>query len=178
MTRKLALLRRLPSLRAADGAVWAPVPEEEQADYPALADDFAFLDEHLLPSFVELDREAQQEQNRFRRSQALILLGGAVTSVLGATQAAVADASWPGLLVGITGAAVGSLTFVARRRNSLGRYLRARLGAEQLRSLYFRYLGQLGEFADTQHRRAALVGAVESIKHGPAEAADAGSDSP
>lgn len=165
MSRGPALLRRLPRLWRSAGNVWVPVPKEEQAQYPALAADFAFLDKHLLPSFVELDRRAQHEQNRFRRQQLLILLGGAITTVLGATQAAL-DEAWPGWLVAVTGAALGALTFVARRRDSLSRYLSARLRAEQLRSLYFRYLGHVGEFADEQQRRAALVGAVESLRHG------------
>lgn len=172
MLHRPALLRRLPRLWWDRGEVWVPVPKDEQATYPALADDFAFLDEHLLPAFVDLDRRAQREQNRFRRQQLLILLGGAITTVLGAAQAALADAAWPGLLVAVTGAAVGALTFVARRRDSLSRYLSARLRTEQLRSVYFAYLGRVGEFAEGPRRQAALVGAVESIRHGPVDQLD------
>lgn len=173
MPARPALLRRLPRLWWGEGEVWVPVPEEEQANYPALVDDFAFLDEYLVPAFAELDRCAQREQNRFRRQQLFLLLGGVATTVLSMAQVAVED-PWPGVLVAVTGAAVGALTFVARRRRSLGRYLSARLRAEQLRSLYFAYLGRIGEFADEQRRQAALVGAVESTKHRTLEAIDPG----
>lgn len=166
MSRGPAILRRLPRLWWSSTQVRVPVPEDEQAAFPELADDFAALDEYLVPSFLELDRRAQYEQNRFRRQQVLILVGGALTTVLGATQAALEDSAWPGLFVAVTGAAVGALTFIARRRGSLGRYLEARLSTEQLRSLYFAYLGRVDEFADEKQRRARLVGAVESIRYG------------
>lgn len=176
MRRRVALLRRLPRLWWRGGDVWLPVPEDQRAAYPTLADDLAFLDEHLGPAFVELDRVAQREQNRFRRQQLSILMGGAVTTVLGGVQAAFASAAWPGFLLAVTGAAVGSLSFVSRNRNSRGRYLGARLRAEQLRSLYFAYLGRLDAYAHEQTRKRELVAAVARIRHDAGEPTGTGSE--
>ena len=160
-----AVLRRVPRLWEGDTTVMPPVPVEDHKRYPTLADDFTFLHEELVPAFLELDRRARREQNRFRRQQLLIFVGGSATTVLGAVQAALSDVAWPGFLVAVTGAAVGALTFVARQRGSHRTYLHARLRAEQLRSLYFRYLGRMGEFADGGARRGTLIAAVETIRH-------------
>jgi hypothetical protein len=162
-----ALLRRLPRLRWREPTVWPPVPPEQYARYPTLADELALLEEHLLPAFVDLDRGAQREQNRFRRQQVLIFVGGFAATVFGAVQAALGEASWPGLLVAVTGAAVGSLTFAAHRRGSQHKYLHARLRTERLRSLYFCFLARAGPFAEDEHRTRTLIRSVEAIKNPP-----------
>lgn len=165
--RRPPVLRRLPRMRWRDVSPQPPVAPDEYAKYPSLADDLAFLDAELVPTFVDLDRRAQREQNRFRRQHLLILVGGLATTMLGALQAALADAAWPGIAVAIVGAAVGSFTFVSRQRRSQSAYLHARLRAEQLRSLCFRYLGRVGEFTDQDRRAQRLVGAIEAIKNAP-----------
>lgn len=162
---RVAALRRFPRLWWRETEVWPPVTPEEQARYANLADDFAVLDDELVPAFVELDGRAQREQNRFRRQQILIFLGGFVSTVASAAQAALV-AAWPGLVVAVTGAGVATLTFVARQRRSRRSYLHARLRAEQLRSVYFLFLGRVDRFADPGARRGALVAAVEAIKYG------------
>jgi hypothetical protein len=161
------ILRRLPRMRWRDPTVYPPVPTSQQRSYPALVDDLAVLEKELVPAFVELDRQAQLDQNRFRRQQLAIFVGGFITAVFGAVQAALADTSWPGLVVGITGAAVGSLTLVAHQRGSHRGYLHARLRAEQLRSLCFMYLAGVGDFADSGQRTPKLIAAVESIINAP-----------
>lgn len=160
-----AALRRLPRLRWHDPPSSAPVGPADADRFPALADDLQVLSEELEPVFVDFDRRALREQNRFRRQQVLLFAGSLTTTVLGAVQAALGGTAWPGWLVAVTGGFMTALTFVARHRSSHLRYLETRLQAEQLRGLFFRYLGRMGPFAgDDARRRNALAAHVEMIR--------------
>src|SRR5204863_8516674 len=67
--------------------------------YPALADRIVELQAVLVPLFRECDAEAAVEQNRYRRQQVTLIIGGFLTATLGAVQAAVGKQAWPGIAV-------------------------------------------------------------------------------
>jgi Protein of unknown function (DUF4231) len=133
-----AMLRRLPSFNRPKPT---PIVEPSAADaFPELRDDLVFLDENLVPEFIESDLAALREQNRHRRQQLLLVAAGSLGAVLGAVQAAFVDVKWPGLLVTLV--AVLSAVFAQRVQHgqALPRYLDERAKAERLRSVYFQYL--------------------------------------
>jgi hypothetical protein len=165
--RRLTLFRRLPKLFG------APTPTVDE-DFPlptaeavSFADDLAVLDEALIDHFTELDRTAQIEQNRHRRQQVLLILGGLLTTAFGATQVALPDQRWPGIVVAGVAAGTSAVASIGRQSGALDGYLRNRLKAERLRSLYFTYLaGPTGEeVADPAARRCALQDAVIDIRY-------------
>jgi len=131
-----------------------------------LADDFAFLDRELMPAFTELDLRAQREQNRYWRQQVSLVAGALLISVFGAVQAGLREHVWPGLAVGLLGAAMGAITATARHRDVQGAYLTTRIKAERLRGLYFMYLTGLDAYGDPGSRRKALISDVAAVKRG------------
>src|SRR5262245_46947077 len=98
--RRIALFARLPRwLRRTAGR-----PEDDltllvdeqgtlldtataSALYPALADRIVALQTLLVPLFRECDEEAAVEQNRYRRQQVTLIIGGFLTATFGAVQA-------------------------------------------------------------------------------------------
>ena len=122
------------------------IPDERRQEYPALAEDFAVLDEVVAPAFHKSDLAALRHQNRYRNQQLLVLIGSVITSGLGGLQALLADQRWPGILL----AALGALLAISSRATSeLGaqkEYLADRVKAERLRALYFRSLSRTRGF--------------------------------
>ncbi|TWP50977.1 DUF4231 domain-containing protein [Lentzea tibetensis] len=108
--------------------------------YPALADAIHDANQVVAPVFHELDAEAEREQNRYRLLTVLAIAGGLATTTFGALQTWLRDTPWPGVLVVAGGAFAAVITIVARKRESLDRYLTARARAERLRALYFAHL--------------------------------------
>jgi hypothetical protein len=82
----------------------------------------------------------------------LAIVGGLLTTTLGAVQAWLQSAAWPGVVVATLGAATSAITTVARRQGSLHNCLSARIRAERLRSLYFEYLVIPPESSDAKHQ--------------------------
>jgi hypothetical protein len=160
------LFRRFPRprWRAQPGA--AIVPPEEREAHPALARDLALLDDELLPAFRRLDALALFEQNRFRRQQVVLILGGAATTVFAAVQASLSGQTWPGLAVSLLAGATTTVSATARRRGSLDAYFTARVRAERLRRLYFRFLGGRDVPVAAEARRRWLVAAVVAVEQG------------
>ena len=153
-----AIFRRLPF-----GATpsWPPFPPEAEAEFPALAGRFADLATHLKPAFTEHDEAAARYQKSHRRLRLVLILGAMVTGVFGAVQAAYETASWPGITLAIVGAATVAISGYERQTAPLNKALRERTKAEELRSLYFGYLGGL----HLAHA-AALEKAVAEIRYG------------
>lgn len=123
---------------------WPPFPDEKKGAYPALADRFDVLDIEVLPAFLEFDAAASRAQTRYRRYRLALMIGAALTTVAGALLAAVGGATWPGLIVAVLGLATTGISNQYQRDQPLARYLSSRAKAEQLRSLYFRYLSGIG----------------------------------
>jgi hypothetical protein len=129
------------------------IPEKAQDGYPGraafpeLAPDFAVLDKEVTPAFTEYDQTALRDQNRYRRQQVIIILGSALVTGLGGLQAVFPHQRLIGLLVGAFGIALGVTAGIARDRAALDGYLGARVKAERLRALHFRYLSETGRYA-------------------------------
>lgn len=141
--------------------------EADRASFPELTDEFAVLDAELMETFKAFDHDALEAQNRFRLLQLLLLVGGAVATVLGTVQAALHGGA---LALGVTGAVLAGLlaplALAARSGKSHRRYLTSRLKAERLRSEYFVYLAGAGEYAslDRGERRRLLGQTVAAIE--------------
>jgi hypothetical protein len=159
-----ALLVRFPRLKA-PGTSWPVIPEGVRAGYPALQEDFAVLDEEVAPAFTTYDLAALNEQNRHRRHQVVLILGSAIVSGLGGLQAVFPDERWPGILLAALGLSLSVFGVWSKGQRSLDGYLTARLRAERLRALHFRFLSASGRYAGAQ-RREALRAAVRSICDG------------
>ena len=146
---RIALFRRLPKLvapRLADGPLVdtdsnaSMSTEEAAARWPTLTSELRDLQEVLVPVYQECSLAAGVEQNRHRRQQVLLLVGGLLTATFGAVQAALSASVWPGIVVAGVAAGTSAVASVGRQSGALDAYLAYRLRAEQLRSTYFSYL--------------------------------------
>jgi hypothetical protein len=146
------VFKRFPTLRLRlkQSVILAP---DAQSGYPALADDFAVLEQELVPRFRELDRAALQAQNQFRLEQVVLILGSVSAVILGALQGTLRDALWPGLAEALVGAVVAVFAVLSRELRAQRRYLTNRVKAERLRGEYFRFLGRVDEYADADRAR-------------------------
>ena len=119
----------------------APVAlDRASAEFPALAEALAELQEVVVPLYRECDSQALLEQNRHRRQQVLLIGGGLLTTAFGLLQAVLIGQVWPGIAVASFAAATAAVASVGRQSAALDGYLTNRLRAEQLRSAYFMYL--------------------------------------
>jgi hypothetical protein len=154
------LLKRLPKLRWRPAEDWPFMSQANREAFPELAEEFAVLDAELMETFRAFDHDALEAQNRFRLLQLLLLVGGAVATVLGTVQAALDGGA---LALGITEAVLAGLlaplAVAARSGKSHHRYLTSRLKAERLRSEYFVYLAGAGGYAALERgERRRLLG--------------------
>src|SRR5438876_2898983 len=97
------------------------IPTDIQANNPAFAKDFAFLNTELVKYFQVLDNEALQGQNQFRLDQIILIVGSALATVLGAIQAAFLSSAWFGggetvLTIILAGVALRSRALKAQER--------------------------------------------------------------
>ncbi len=160
----LALFTRFPRLRARAQS-WPVIPPGVDDEFPTLQEDLAVLHEDVTPAYSTYDAEALKEQNSHRLQQVVLLVGSALTSGLGGIQAMVSDQRWPGILLGGLGFVLGVFGIWVKRHGALDRYLHARLRAERLRALHFRYLARSGSYSGDS-RRDALREAVSAIGEG------------
>jgi hypothetical protein len=160
----IPLLARFPRLRVPFEP--RPVIAAGTAErHPVLAGDIAELDEVVTPEFTRYDRTAVREQNAYRRHHLVLLCGSAVLSALGGVQALLPGQRWPGVVLTIVGVLLATSSRWARERGSLDAYLNARVRAERLRALYFRYLARAGAYAG-EDRARALRRAVLAVRAG------------
>ena|SRR5215471_16024239 len=163
----IALFRRRPIL------FWKPrineqiVPPDQRKEFSAFEDDFKILDERLMENFRRMDNEALRAQNQFRRQQIILIIGAAMTSSLGAIQAAMPEtAPWPGLIEAVIAAMVAAVAFIAKQTEPQKKYLSNRLKAETLRGEYFLFLGRAGAYKDDASRVRNLIHRVAEIESG------------
>lgn len=135
--------------------------------YPLLADAIHDANKVVAPTFQELDAQADVEQNRYRLMAVLAIAGGLTTTVFGALQTWLSTTPWPGVLVVAGGAFAAAITIVARKRESLDKYLSARYRAERLRALYFAHLAAPAPATEEERldKVADLEAAVSDRKH-------------
>jgi hypothetical protein len=160
----IALLARFPRLRARS-VPSRVIPAGIAESYPLLAGDIAELDEVVTPVFDAYDRKALGEQNAYRRQHVTVLCGSAVLTALGGVQALLPGQRWPGLMLTVVGVLLSTSSKWARERASLNAFLDARIRAERLRAMYFRYLARTGPYAG-EDRAVALRRAVLAVKAG------------
>lgn len=158
------LLARFPKLRAPKDS-WPVIPAENRSAYPALADDFAFLDQEITPAFERHDKAALRDQNRYRRQQVLIFTGSALLTGLGGLQAVFPGQRWPGIVLALLGIVLATSTRMASEQRMQADYMDARVRTERLRGLHFQYLARAGKF-DGADREVDLRKAVLAISAG------------
>lgn len=159
-----ALLVRFPRLRLRPTST-PVIPAGVRAEYPALDDDFALLDEVVGPAFAAADRTALVEQNRHRLFQVLILLGSALLSGSAALQGVFPDQRWPGISSAVLGLVLATLGQTAGELGTLADFQSSRIRAERLRALHFQYLARTRPYAGPG-RAVALRRAVIAIEAG------------
>jgi hypothetical protein len=160
---------RAPALRAGSRASrWLPIlPAHAQAEFPALADDFRFLEEYVDPYYREVCEQAYERsrQYRYRRLVMAALIICTLLSSLAAIANLMVTGSVPYLeliivpVVAIAGSAMFTAGPDGTRDGSRGYWQKA----ERLRREYFIFLGQLGDYADTRQRRDCLIRNVQAI---------------
>lgn len=160
----MQLFRRLPTLRWRAKKDEHLVPPAVRANYPSLADDFFLLEQELVPHFRTLDNEALRAQNRFRLEQVVIIFGGALATALGAVQVALINTVWSGIVEAVLTIILAAIAQRARAWNAQNRYFTNRLAAETLRSVYFKFLGRLGPYANENSRVPNLIRHVAEVR--------------
>ncbi len=160
--RHIPLFKRFPTFHLAMREDDLVKPEKRNK-YPAFADDFKMLDDQLIPIFRDFDNEALISQNAYRRMYVILILGGALVTILGIVQIALIDTAWIGIVGSVVALALGVVTTLSSRLNYQKRYLNARLTAERLRSEYFLFVGRFDQY-DDQDRIQKLKKRVADIK--------------
>ena len=159
-----ALLVRFPG-RSAPAASVPVIPPDARDAYPALRDDIDLLNAEVGPAFTAYDLKALRNQNSHRAQQVVLLLGSALVSGLGGLQAVLPEQRWPGILLAVLGLLLGAFGRWAKRQKSLEGYLTARLRAERLRAVHFRFLARCPGYSGPD-RAEALRESVRSIAAG------------
>jgi len=159
------LFRRFPRVQLRPYEAQDIIKPADREKYSAFAQDFAVLDKELVPSFREFDSEAQRRQNWYRWMYVILIFGGSLTTILIIVQ--IAFLGIPGFDIAgtIVAAVLGFATALSRSFNHHGRYLNARLAAEQLRSEYFLFLGYLDKYGENHDRLRKLRERVFEIRH-------------
>jgi hypothetical protein len=160
----MELFARFPGWRFR-GEHYPVLPPDAVGKYPELAADIEVLEKYVSPDFRERDLEALREQFKYRRLQVALLLVSALLTGLGGLQAIWPQQRWPGVLLAVLGLAAGFFSQSAKDLDPLSRFLAARVQAERLRGLYFRYLARLGPYSGAD-REKVLREAVALIGEG------------
>ena len=162
--RKLNLFKRLPKLVYKQNEESPLIPAQEQKQYPDLEQDFGALEEKLLPRFHELEAQSLEAQNRYRRQQVTLIIGGAAASTLGAAQAAFSDMPWIGIAETILAAVLTAVAINAQKLNAQKEYFTYRVKAELLRGEYFLFLSRLDRYASDRDRIQNLIKQIADIE--------------
>lgn len=160
--RNIPLFKRFPRIHQARRQDHLVKPEDRNK-YPAFADDFKTLDEVLIPIFRDFDNEALANQNAYRGMYVILILGGALVTILGILQIAFIDTTGIGIAGSVVALVLGGVTTLSSRFNYQKRYFNARLRAERLRHEYFLFLGRIDQY-DDQARLQKLKTKVADIE--------------
>lgn len=160
----MKLFKRRPKLFWRPGKPDSVISQEVQIRYPALEDDFKTLERVLVPVFQKIDEQALKFQNQFRLWQVLLILGGALATILGALQATFSTAIWLGIIEGVLGIALATVTATVRQLQFQEKYFHLRLKAEALRREYFLFLGHVMPYDKDESRAKRLAIWVEQIE--------------
>ena len=158
--------RPLPGCVGGPASATRSSPGAPASPRPRSRDDLAILDAELLPDFYELDEAALHAQNTYRLGQAVVIVGGAIATALGAVQAALGGGI-AGIAIAealVAGALTGAVAYL-RGRHAQRDYFTSRLKAERLRSEYFVFLGRIAPYdaAEPERRLEALRNRVAEV---------------
>ena len=160
----MVVFKRFPKFHPLPKKEYPLVPPEERDKYPLLKDDFNTLDKILVPVFHELDNDALIQQNNYRWIYVILIFVGSLATIFGIFQIAFPSTDWPGiveaLIAGILSIGTGfSGTFKHQKH-----YFDKRLAAEELRSIYFLFLGHYAPYQNEHTREVQLREQVELIE--------------
>lgn len=159
----MKLFKRFPNFHPLSDEKQHIIKPADRSSYPAFTEDFITLDAELMTQFRQLDNEAQRRQNWYRWMYIILVLGGALTTILLILQIAFISISGFDLAGAVLAAILGTATTISRSFKHHEHYLNARLAAERLRGEYFLFLGHLEAYADDQHRVLNLRSRVNDI---------------
>lgn len=159
----MVLFRRLPRFRPPSSQEEI-IPAEEQNNYPDFASDFRTLQNVLLPAFRELDDEALRSQNLYRWIYIILILGGALVTIVAIVQIALLNYSWIAFIGTAIAILMAAATGFLQSFKYQERYFNARLGAERLRSEYFLFLSYSDLYANNLDRVQKLEQRIIEIR--------------
>jgi hypothetical protein len=140
--------------------------QDDINQYPIIAQDIRDLEQHLLPTFFEFNQKSRYYQNQFYLYQWIFIFGALLTTVVGILSAVATD-DWGksvlSMLTALVGAVTAFYTAMSNRGEPQKRWGRTRRLAEELRTLYFKYLAHLPPF-DQADRAQKLREAVIDIR--------------
>lgn len=158
----MLLFKRLPLTSRPSAGI---VEREPEFDLPVLSGRLDTLERVVAPEFERLDQESLREQIRHRRLELLALLLAALMSIFGAVQAT--GANWTGAVIAGVGLVAAAVTRYTMQSAPMSKYLDSRARAEELRSLYFRYLGGV-DGDDEAELEARVLQIVDPLHMGEA----------
>lgn len=154
------LTKRLPFSAVAA----SPIFEGDKAEFPGLAARFTVLADEVEPTFALLDGDALSAQRRHRLVRLWLMVLAFSATVLGALEG-VSGGRWAGVAVLIV---AGAATIVSRIEAKMlpgASYLAQRAKAEELRSLYFRFLAGDDDNSEPAEWANWLASRVTEVKH-------------
>ncbi len=144
--RNVTLFKRFPKMRFKPTKE-PPIDAEKQKEFSVpYQEEFAAAEKVLHDRFARLDEQAERMQNQFRRQQVILILGGALITMLGAVQAAFNELRVPGVLEAIIAGSLTIFAYYVRDTKTQQKYLDNRLKAEELRGELFLFLAQVSPY--------------------------------
>jgi len=153
------LTKRLP-FRAVGAS---PIFDGDKAEFPGLASRFAVLETEVEPSFAQLDGAALSAQRRHRLVRLWLMILAFSATVFGALEG-VSGGRWAGVAVLIVGGAATVVSRIEAKTLPGATYLAQRAKAEELRSLYFRFLAGDDDNSEPGEWANWLAGKVSDVK--------------
>jgi Protein of unknown function (DUF4231) len=164
-----ALVRRFPKPRPPRPSDYPLVEPEVRTRAPLLEADLVHLDAVLVPRFRGFDHDAQRAQHAFRLGSVVLIVGGAVSTALGAVQAELGGGNLSvGIAEAVVSAAVAGAVVYVRGRRFQQTYLSKRLVAERIKSHYYLYLARAAPYAveDDAERLRRLERVLTQLESG------------
>jgi hypothetical protein len=133
--------------------LWGARYGDSFEQHPVIMQDIEDLDQHLLPTFFQINQKAKYYQNVFYTYQWIFVCGAFLTTLFGTMAAFTANPEATGLesllsrglsiCTAIVGAVTAYFTALSNRGRPQERWAKTRSLAEELRTEYFRYLSHL-----------------------------------
>lgn len=152
-------------------SAWQEQYNDDLSNHPVIAQDLADLDQHLLPTFFELNQKARYYQNVYYYYQWIFVWGAFLTTLLGTMAAFTADPTSTGfesyisrflsIMTAIVGATTAYFTALSNRGRPNERWAKTRTLTEELRTEYFKYLAHLSPYDKPDRVQVLRANVVE-----------------